>query len=49
MKLSEKWQKVLEQKGGYIVQKSSWWKWKKKKSVFYLKTEKKTLFGQPSA
>ena len=28
MKLPEKWQKVVEQKGKYIIQWSSWWKWK---------------------
>ena len=48
MKLSEKWQKVLEQKDEYIVQKSSWWKWKKKKCLLF-KNWKKPFFGQPSA
>ena len=39
MKLPEKWQKVVEQNGEYVVQFSSWWKWKMC-FLFLLKNQK---------
>ena len=38
MKLPEKWQKVVEQNGEYVVQWRFWWKWRMY-LLFLLKTE----------
>ena len=46
MKLPEKWQKVVEQKGKYVVQWSSWWKWKM--CLLFLLKKPKALFGPPN-
>ena len=46
MKLCEKWHKAVEQKGEYIVQESSWWKWKM--CLLFLLKKLKALFGLPN-
>ena len=46
MKLPEKWQKVVEQKGEYVVQSSSWWKWKMR--LLLLLKKPKAIFGPPN-